>query len=81
MTDPDDPLALIDTDRYDLDDVDLQQRCHRQLVAEGVCILPGFVRAATIPMLVEECDRLAPLGHRSLVQGTPYLALPDESYP
>lgn len=81
MTDPDDPFALIDTGRYDLDDVEFQERCHRQFVAQGVCILPGFVRDSAIPMLVEECDRLAPLGHRSLVQGTPYLALPDESYP
>jgi hypothetical protein len=81
MPNHDDPLALIDTDRYDLDDADLQQRCHRQLVAEGVCILPGFVRGSVISMLVDECDRLSPLGHRSLVQGTPYLGLPDESYP
>jgi hypothetical protein len=46
-----------------------------------VCILPGFVRAETIDALVAECDRLAPLGHRSCIQGTPYLGLPDESYP
>ena len=76
-----DPLALIDSARYDLDDIGLQERCHHQLAAEGVCILPGFVRAETIPTLVDECDRLAPLGHRSLVQGTPYLGLADESSP
>jgi hypothetical protein len=46
-----------------------------------VCILPGFVRADAIDGLVAECDRLAPLGHRSCIQGTPYLGLPDESYP
>jgi hypothetical protein len=81
MTNHDDPLALVDTGRYDLDDVEFQESCHRQLAAQGVCILPGFVRSSAIPTLVEECDRLAPFGHRSLVQGTPYLALPDESYP
>jgi hypothetical protein len=81
MTERDDPLALIDTDRYDLDETGLQEGCHRQLAAEGVCVLPGFVRDSAIPALVDECDRLAPLGHRSLVQGTPYLGLPDEAYP
>ncbi len=72
---------LVDTERYDLGDVALQECCHRQFDAEGVCILPGFLRDSVIPALVEECDRLAPLGHRSLVQGTPYLGRPDESYP
>ena len=72
---------LIDTERYDLGDVDLHERCHRQFEADGVCILPGFVRDDAIADLVAECDRLAPLGHRSRVHGTPYLGLPDESYP
>jgi hypothetical protein len=30
-----------------------------------------------VPELVEECDQLAPVAHRSRVQGTPYLAEPD----
>jgi hypothetical protein len=72
---------LVDTGRYDLDDADLRECCHRQFVDDGVCILPGFLRPAVLPALVDECDRLAPLAHRSRVQGTPYLGLPDESYP
>ncbi len=77
-----DPVAqLVDLDRYDLDDPTLHEACHRQLADEGVCILPGFLRADVIGGLVAECDELAPAGHRSKVQGTPYLGLPDESYP
>jgi hypothetical protein len=72
---------LLDTDRYPLDDVDLIATARRQFFDEGVCILPGFVRAEWIPALVSECDQLATLAHRSLVQGTPYLGLPDESFP
>jgi hypothetical protein len=77
-----DPVEhLVDLDRYDLDDAALHDACHRQLTDEGVCILPGLVRSDAIDGLVAECDRLAPLGHRSCIQGTPYLGLPDESYP
>ncbi len=72
--------ALVDTERYPLDDPALLERCHRQFVEQGVCILPGFLRAEVIDGLVAECDRLAPLAHRSLVRGTPYLGLPDESF-
>jgi hypothetical protein len=73
--------GLIDTDRYGLDDRALQERCHRQFVDDGVCILPGFLRAEVVPALVDDCDRLAPMAHRSRVLGTPYLAPPDPSLP
>jgi len=72
---------LVDTERYDLTDDALAQRCHRGFVTDGVCVLPGFVRAGVLEELVGECDRLAPSAHRSVVQGTPYLALPDETFP
>ncbi len=36
---------------------------------DGVCILPGFVRAEVIDALVDECEALAPLGHFSKVSG------------
>jgi hypothetical protein len=74
-------MDVLDRSRYDLGDAELHHRCHEQFVAEGVCILPGFIRPEAIPELVAECDRLAPLGHRSLVQGTPYLSLPDDAFP
>lgn len=72
---------LIDTERYPLDDVDLVADARRQFFDEGVCVLPDFIKPEWIGALVHECDRLAPLAHRSLVQGTPYLGLPDESFP
>lgn len=72
---------LVDTDRYPLDDAGLADRLRAAFEADGVVVLPGFVRARWLPGLVAECDALAPLGHRSNVQGTPYLALPDESFP
>ncbi len=48
---------------------------------EGVCILPGFLRADAIDDLVDECEKLAVLGHFSQVSGTPYIEAPDLSYP
>ncbi len=48
---------------------------------DGVCILPGFLRAEVIDALVDECEALAPLGHFSKVSGTPYIEAPDRSYP
>jgi hypothetical protein len=72
---------LVDGSRYDFDDLDLIADARRQFFDEGVCVLPGFIRDEWLPTLVHECDRLAPLAHRSLVQGTPYLGLPDESFP
>jgi hypothetical protein len=72
---------LIDTDRYSFDDLDLIADARRQFFDEGVCVLPGFIKAEWIAVLVHECDLLAASAHRSLVQGTPYLGLPDETFP
>lgn len=76
-----DPARLVDTDRYDLADPELSSACHRHFVAEGVCVLPGFLRAAAIADLVAECEALAPVAHRSVSSSTPYLTQPDESLP
>ena len=51
------------------------------LAARGMAILPGFLRPETIPAWVRECDALAPSGHFSEVQGTPYIDVPDLSLP
>ena len=75
-----DVLDLVDTDRYPLDDPALTDAAHRQFADEGVCILPGFIRPEWVPALVAEGDRLAPLAHRSVVRGTPYLAAPDRTF-
>lgn len=73
--------SWIDTGRYPLDDPQVIAVAHRQFVADGVCVLPGFIRGNVIPALVVECDQLAPVAHRSLVEGTPYLASPDPTVP
>ena len=75
------PSDLVDTERYRFDDPDLIAAAHRQFVDEGVCILPGFLRPDTVAVLVAECDALAPSAHRSRVEGTPYLGLPDPDAP
>lgn len=72
---------LVDTGRYDLADPSLAERCREQFEAEGVCVLPGFLRAEMLADLVVECDELARSGHRSNVDGTPYLGLPDLTAP
>ena len=68
------PSAAVDLDRYPFHDADLIARAHRAFVDEGVCVLPGFLRADAVAALVAECEALAPLAHRSHVRGTPYLA-------
>jgi hypothetical protein len=75
------PSDRVDTDRYRFDDPDLIATAHRQFVDEGVCVLPGFLRPDAVAALVAECDALAPLAHRSRVEGTPYLGLPDLDAP
>lgn len=76
-----DPARLVDTDRYDLDDPTLSDSCHRRFTAEGVCILPGFLRAEAVALLEAECESLAPLAFASRSSSTPYLPPPDESLP
>nr|AGC71294.1 hypothetical protein [uncultured bacterium A1Q1_fos_515] len=75
------PSTAVDLDRYPFHDADLIANAHRAFVDEGVCILPGFVRADAVDELVRECAALAPLAHRSHVRGTPYLAPPATDRP
>jgi hypothetical protein len=72
---------LVDLGRYDLGDETLAARCHERFVADGVCVLPGFLRDDAVADLVVECDALSRYGHRSNVDGTAYLGLPDLAYP
>jgi hypothetical protein len=81
---PTDPATIISTDRYPLGDGDCSSwimAARSALAADGVAILPGFVRPDAVAAMCREADRLAPAGHHSLVQGTPYLGLPDETFP
>lgn len=75
------PADLIDRDTYDLTDPTLIERCRAQFAAEGVCVLPGFLRADVVDGLVAESDALAPIAHHSLSQSTPYLGPPDPAAP
>jgi hypothetical protein len=80
-----DPRTIVDIERYPVDDLeraasviaDASARLH----ANGVAILPGFLRADALAEIVAEADRLAPLGHAEDVPGTVYLGFPDDTYP
>ena len=72
---------MIDTDLYDLTDPALIERCRQQFLADGVCVLPGFLRPEVVASLVREADDLAPLAHHSFTRSTVYLGRPDESAP
>lgn len=60
-----DPAALVDTDRWPLDDDALAGRLGQQFAREHVVVLPGFVRNDALPALVEECDRLARVAYHT----------------
>lgn len=60
-----DPAALVDTDRWPLDDSALTERLGQQFAREHVVVLPGFVRQHALSALVEECDRLARVAYHT----------------
>lgn len=61
------PAALIDTDRWPLDDDATVAALAEQFRAEHIAVLPGFVRADVLPALVAECDGLATVAHHTQV--------------
>lgn len=65
--------SAVDSIAYDLRDDHLSARAEAQMQNEGVCVLPGFLNAAAVSEMVAECDRLAPLAHRSAPRRNPYL--------
>lgn len=67
------PLNVVNLDRYDLTGSRIPETAHRQMTEDGVCVLPSFLTAAAVREMVEECDRLAPLAHRSTPKRNPYL--------
>jgi hypothetical protein len=80
-----DPATIVDTERYPVHDLDRARSAigtaSTGVRGKGVAILDGFLRPAALAEIVAEADRLAPLGHAEDVAGTPYLNLPDESFP
>jgi hypothetical protein len=51
------------------------------LAERGVALLPGFLRPEAVAAFQAETERLVPRAHRQDCWGTPYLGLPEESYP
>jgi hypothetical protein len=78
--------VLVDLERYPIVDLDapgtvaLAQRCRDELDRDGVSILPAFLTAEATARAVAESETLAPLGHPSDVEGTPYLELPADGW-
>lgn len=75
--------ALVDTDRWPLDDVSLTEELNRSFRAENIAILPGFIRAEHLGVLVAECDMLATLAYHTTVNAdlevVAYDQFPDDS--
>src|SRR5262249_22308524 len=67
--------SLVDLDRFSV------ARHRAELRDRGVSVLPGFVRPTALASMVDECNALAPHAHLQDVQGTPYLELPDDTWP
>lgn len=66
-------LVAINSERYRLDDPALIARANQQMRDEGVCVLPHFITSSAVQLMVDECDTLAPLAHRSAPKRNPYL--------
>lgn len=62
-----DVAALVDTDRWPLDDAALVAGLNRQFEEENIAILPGFIKEECIADLVAECDRLAKIAYHTTV--------------
>ena len=66
-------LVAINSERYRLDDPALIARANQQMRDEGVCVLPHFITSSAVQLMVDECDTLAPLAHRSAPKRNPYI--------
>jgi hypothetical protein len=79
--------VFVDLERYPIADLNspaavaLANRCRAELDESGVSILPGFITPAAITAAVAEAEELAPSGHPSDIEGTPYLEIPDDGWP
>jgi hypothetical protein len=82
-----DVSAIVDVDRYpvgDLDDPRTQRvvaDARASLAQRGVVALPGFLRPSAVDTIVAEVETSLGEAHLEDVWGTPYLDLPDETYP
>jgi len=81
------PGDYIDFDAYPLDGRDphgyaaVIQSARDQLAADGCCVLSGVVKAASLPLLVEEADSVADIAHRSFNRTNAYFSEDDPNLP
>ena len=79
------PADFIDLDAYPLDGRDPRGyaaavgSAKDQLAADGCCVLPGFIRALALPILVNEADAVAGHAHRSFNRTNAYFSEDDPS--
>jgi hypothetical protein len=79
-----DPSMLIDLDRWPIDGAQrsaIVAAARTALADDGVAALEGFLRPEAVDRICAEARDLEAVAHHSEVTGTPYLALPDESFP
>ncbi len=81
------PADLVDLERYPVLDhaapsrAEFMAALRSQLAQRGAAILPGFLRPDGAARINREIDLLLARAHREDTWGTPYLELPDESWP
>lgn len=77
--------VLVDLARYPIDDpvavAPVVAGAHAEFVERGVAVLPGFLHAAGVEMVVAESVALAPLAHHSVSSSTVFLGPPDDTAP
>ncbi len=78
---------VIDLERYPLDHPESERygrvlaECRENLRSHGCMVVPGFVRAEALPLLVAEADEVADAAHRSYNDTNVYFSADDESLP
>ena len=82
------PADYLDLERYPVTDLDspgaraMIEEQRKSLSERGVAILPGFVKSYFLAVTSRLAEELKTTGHlEDGAVGTPYLELPDESYP
>jgi len=81
------PGDLVDLDRYPLDAPGSEgwrartDELRGALERDGVALLPGFVRPEAIAAMATEARELQAVAYLEDVWGSPYLGVPDDSFP
>lgn len=80
------PTTLIDCSRYPINQNTTQYHnllahTQAQLAADGCAVLPGFVRADAIDVLIEECDRASQYAHKNYNETNVYFTQDHPNQP